>query len=339
MSPIEPTGFRAMWGRSLRPLLIEILQVYFTLLKVLIPALIVVKLLEALDATRWLGTLLSPLMQLVGLPDTMGLVWAATMLTNIYTGMAVFLQLAADTPITVAQVTILGVLMLGAHSLPVEGAVARAAGVPWSVTLSIRIIGALILAAVLNLVYGAGQWLQEPAHLVWTPASELNTGWLGWVREQVVLLVSVFVILAALIVGLRILRAIGVERLMHIVLAPLLKLIGIGREAANITVIGMTLGLAFGGGLLIREARSGLVNRRDVFFTMTLLGLCHSLIEDTLLILLLGASLSGILWARLFYALAVVAVLTRLPALNRRLQQLPTGASASTSGVQNRLRR
>ena len=44
---------------------------------------------------------------------------------------------------------------------------------------------------------------------------------------------------------------------------------------------------------------------------MAFLGLCHSLIEDTLLVLLLGADLSGILWMRLAYSLVVVAILNR----------------------------
>lgn len=221
--------------------------------------------------------------------------------------------------------------MLGAHSLPVEGAVARAAGVRWPATLVVRIGGAFILGMLLSFAYTSGNWLQEPSHPLWTAAPVTDTGWLAWAIDLVKLLVSVFFILAALIIGLRILRVLGIERLMYALLGPVLKFIGIGREGANITVIGMTIGLAFGGGLLISEARSGRVSRRDVFFTMTLLGLCHSLIEDTLLIMLLGASLSGILWARLFYALAVVAILTRIPALNRRLEQPETACSVRKS--------
>ena len=46
--------------------------------------------------------------------------------------------------------------------------------------------------------------------------------------------------------------------------------------------------------------------------SMAFLGLCHSLIEDTLLILLLGADLSAILWARLGFSLLVIAVLSRI---------------------------
>jgi hypothetical protein len=89
-------------------------------------------------------------------------------------------------------------------------------------------------------------------------------------------------------------------------------LIGIKREALPMSLIGMTLGLAYGGGLLIREAEKGTISGRDIFASFALLGLCHSLIEDTLLIALIGAELHGILWARLAFALIIIALLTRL---------------------------
>lgn len=67
--------------------------------------------------------------------------------------------------------------------------------------------------------------------------------------------------------------------------------------AANTIVIGVMLGLSFGAGLLIQEARTGKLKPRDALLAISFLGLCHSLIEDTLLIMLLGADLSAILWA------------------------------------------
>ncbi len=302
---------------------LEVASVYLTLLKVMVPALIVVKLLDMAGGTDVLARLLSPAMHLVGLPDGLGIVWAAAMLTNIYTAMVVFVGYAAHEPLTVAQVTVLGTMILVAHSLPVEGAVARAVGVSWRATLLIRIGGALALGALLDLVYSAGGWLQGPSRLLWEPEA-VDPGLLPWALDQLRMLGWIFVVIAALMALLRLLRVLGIERLMHALLAPVLALIGIRKEAGNITIIGATLGLSFGAGLLIREARTGALSRRDLFLAMAFLGLCHSVIEDTLLIVLLGADLSGILWARLAFALAAIAVLARIPALNRRLAETPT---------------
>ena len=109
------------------------------------------------------------------------------------------------------------------------------------------------------------------------------------------------------------------ERLIHWLLYPVLRLLGIGKEAANVAVIGTVLGLTFGAGLLIKEAQSGRLSRRDIFFTIGFLSLCHSVIEDTMLVMLLGADLSGVLWARLVFALLVIGVLARLPSVTKRL--------------------
>lgn len=318
----RPPPIHPAWIHRGRDFVRDVLSVYFTLLKIMVPALIVVKALDMLGATAALAWLLAPLMALVGLPDTLGIVWAAAMLTNIYTAMVVFLDYGLQQPLSVAQVTVLGVMILVAHSLPVEGAVAKATGVSWRTTLCLRIGGALVLGGLLNLVYTLTGSLQHDSRMVWQPATA-DASLTGWALDQAAMLAMVLVVIAALMGGLRLLRVLGVERLMHALLAPVLKLIGIRREAANITIIGTTLGLSFGAGLLIREARSGALTRRDVFLTMGFLGLCHSVIEDTLLILLLGADLSGILWARLGFAVVVIALLARLPPLQRRLAEAP----------------
>lgn len=310
-------------GRGVKGFCADLFSVYFTLLKVMVPALIVVKALDLLGATRWVAFALSPVMSLVGLPDEIALVWAAAMLVNIYTGMVVFFDVAPQLGLSVAQVTVLGTMILIAHSLPVEGAVAKAAGVSWRVTLAIRLGGALALGALLHVIYSSSGTLQQPARLLWQPAGPADDSLLAWGLAQLQMLALILVVIAGLMLSLKLLRWIGVERWIHAALAPMLRLIGISREAGHITVIGFTLGLSFGAGLLIREAKAGVLKRRDMFLTMGFLGLCHSVIEDTLLIVLLGADLSGILWARLTFALVVIAVLARLPMLDRRLREAP----------------
>lgn len=75
--------------------------------------------------------------------------------------------------------------------------------------------------------------------------------------------------------------------------------------------MGVTLGLAFGGGLLIKEAQSGKISKRDIFAAITLLGFFHSVIEDTLLVMLIGAHLSGILWFRLIFAMVMTWLMVK----------------------------
>ena len=295
---------------ALKNLAKEIIYVYLTLMKIMIPVVLVVKALELLGAIQWLAALLSPVMVLVGLPDTMGIVWATTMATNIYAGMVVFYEVAANETLTVAQISILGVMMLLAHGLPVEVAIAKKAGVRVRATLLLRIGGALLLGVILNYCYQTFGLLQRPSEAIWQP-SIADSSLSLWLLEQLKTYVMIFIIIAVLITLLKILRLIGVERLMHWLMSPLLKLLGISKSASNTTIIGITLGLSFGGALLIDEARSGRLSQRDVFISLGFLALCHSLIEDTLLVMMLGADIYTVLWIRLIFSLVVLTVIAR----------------------------
>lgn len=301
----------AVLAAAVKRLFHDAFSSYLVLIRLMIPALIVVKALDMMGGTRLLALLLGPVMQLVGLPAEVGIVWAAALITNIYTGLALFADLSMDVPLSIAQVSVLGTMILMAHALPVEGAVARATGVPWPATLLIRLGGALVIGATLNIFYSATGTLQEPAAMLWRPEAT-DPSLLSWAVSQLKALAMIFIVIITLMALLRILKLLGIERLMHAMLAPLLRIIGIGREASNVTIIGFTLGLSIGAGLLIREAQTGKLSRRDIFLTMAFLGLCHSVIEDTLLILLMGADLSAILWTRLAFAIIVTALLARV---------------------------
>ncbi len=124
--------------------------------------------------------------------------------------------------------------------------------------------------------------------MVWQPSLPTAPTLSSWAIAQLETLALIFVIILALIVLLKLLKKLGLERWIHLGLLPLLKLLGIGRSAANVTVIGFTLGLSYGAGLLIRYVQNGVLSKRDSTLALCFLGLCHSVIEDTLLILMLG---------------------------------------------------
>lgn len=288
----------------------EIFDVTWTLYKVMVPIIIIIKVVEEFGGIALLSQWLSPLMSSVGLPDEMGLVWATTILTNIYAGLLVFMN--TDAELSIAQVSVLGSLMLIAHSLPIEAAIAKRAGVSISMTLLIRLGGGLLFAWILHQTYQFGGILQDAAQVVWSPEPAVEQSYLEWGWVQVENLVAIFVIISALLLALKLLKLLGVEKLMAIALRPVLKVLGISREATNMTIVGITLGLSFGGGLLINEAKQGHIPARDVFTAIMLLNLAHSMIEDTILILLIGADFFSIFWGRLLFSLVMVAILSQL---------------------------
>jgi len=89
---------------------------------------------------------------------------------------------------------------------------------------------------------------------------------------------------------------------------------GIGEQAAYVTMVGFTLGLTYGGGLIIKEAQSGSMSHRDIFFSLGFMGICHSMIEDTFILMAIGGDLVGILVFRTIFSVFFVAILVRLTA-------------------------
>lgn len=289
----------------------DALQISYELFKIMIPLIVAVKILKELGLVEVLARGLTPFMEVVGLPGSSGLVWATTMVTNIYTGMVVFVSLVSEHPITVAQTTVLASMMLMAHGLPVELRIAQKAGARLAVMAAVRIGGAFLFGFILNRVYLLGNWLQQPNTLAWAPPVQ-DTSYAAWALGEIRNLAMIFVIILCLLIVLRILGKIGITRLITKCLQPVLRLLGIGEEASTITIVGMTLGLAYGGGLIIREARSGRLDRKDILYSLALMGLSHSLIEDTLLLMLLGGSLSGIFWGRIVFSLLSIYLMVRI---------------------------
>jgi len=298
-------------AKSIKELLSDAVKTSYDLFKIIVPISILTKLLTDAGITDYLGFALSPVMELVGLPGSMGLVWATSMLTNLYGGMVVFASLAPQAHLTVAQVTVLTTMMLVAHALPVELSIVQKAGVRFRFIAFLRIAGALTLGWLLHHVYTLKGYLQTPNRLLWNPPPQ-DPSWLAWAQGEIKNYLSIFLIILTLLFIMKLLKKLGVTMLLTKLLEPVLTALGMSKAAAPITIIGLTLGLSYGGGLIIREVQSGNSLKYDIVSSLALMSLSHSLIEDTLVMMVLGGDLSGILWGRLFFSLLVVFLLGKL---------------------------
>lgn len=288
-------------------------RISLELYKIMIPIIIVVKVLQELGLIVWLARPLAPVMHLVGLPGEMGLVWATALVNNIYGSMIVFVSLAGQHDLSVAQVTVLGVMILIAHGLPVELQIVRKSGPRIGFQALLRIGGALTLGWLLSRIYAWGGWLQDASVIIWQPRPESGS-LLAWGLGQVQNLAMIFVIITLLSAVMRVFTAIGLTGLCVRLLAPVLRVLGIGSEAGTLTIVGMIMGLAYGGGMIMHEAHSGKVGSKDIFSSLSLMGLSHSVFEDTLLMVVIGGHVSGLLWARIIFTLVVIALLVRVVA-------------------------
>ena len=122
----------------------------------------------------------------------------------------------------------------------------------------------------------------------------------------------IFIIITALVALMHILKKTGLIEKLNNFLASFLEFIGLTKAAAPITVIGTTLGLAYGGALIINEAKSGKLTDKDIVLSLSLMGLSHSLIEDTLIMLAIGATIVGVLFARIIFTIIIMILLVQI---------------------------
>lgn len=322
-----PKTFSESARELMRSLLRDTRLTSWELIRITVPVMIATKILEELGMITWLSYLLEPVMGAIGLPGSLGLAWATAMLTSIYGGMAVFAALAPGLNLTGAEVTILCSMMLIAHSLPLELSISKKAGAALLPVAILRIGGAVLYAFLLNIFCKIMQLWQEPAHLLFR-AAETENGLGSWAVGQIANLGMIILVIFCIIVSMRILKAIGVLSLLERLLAPVLPVLGMSKQAAPITVIGMIMGLSYGGALIIREACSGKMERREIFYSLALMGLCHSLVEDTLLMMAIGGQLGGIFWGRILFSLGIVFCIVRL---THFIEQRKTRISAGSA--------
>lgn len=272
----------------------------------MIPALIVIRLLDIYGGIDLLSGWLCPVMSWVNLPDELAIVWASTLVINIYAGLVVMATLSTD--FTVAQMSVLGGMMLVAHALPLEGAIAKKAGVPWWVSLTQRLSFSLLFGFVLSQFYllsGTGQEIYQPIFNF----EGQDKSWAGWFVVQLKSLGLIYCIIFCLVTLLRLIKLFGLEKLIAFLLKPFLRFLGMKQEAANFALIGITLGLTYGGGLLIAEAKKGVVRYYDVLVAILLLNTLHSLIEDTLLVVMMGADFFPVFFGRIVFAFFMVGLI------------------------------
>ncbi len=289
------------------------LEITYELFIIMIPTLIVVKILDELGFVEILNKFFAPLMFLLGLPEAISLVFTTSMLTSPYAGLIVFSGLPADMPFTAAQASVLGLLILFTHSLPIEVIICRKAGVRARAMIFIRLGLGVLSCYLLNLFFQLTGYMNYPATVL-LPSLESAPDLLSWALSQLKGLGMIFIIIIALVILLDFLKYIGVERLIEKALKPFLNFLGVGEKASTIAVVGVTLGIGFGAGLLIKEVKTGKLHYKDVFGVLVLVGMLHSIIEDTAVVSLIGSNIIITLFLRAILTLCIVYIFMRLGA-------------------------
>ena len=97
------------------------LAITWELARVIIPVFFCVTILKYTPILPWISDLMVPIMKMVGLPGEAALPLVLGYFLTIYAAIGALLPLG----LSVQEITILSVMLLLAHSLPMEAAVAK----------------------------------------------------------------------------------------------------------------------------------------------------------------------------------------------------------------------
>ncbi|MBI3990741.1 MAG: nucleoside recognition protein [Candidatus Omnitrophica bacterium] len=85
-----------------------------------------------------------------------------------------------------------------------------------------------------------------------------------------------------------------------------LKKFSLSKASTFPLLVGLFLGFNFGAGILIQLSRDGSIDKRELKLVCVFLSLCHAIVEDNIIFILIGAN-----WAWLFlgrFALGLIGL-------------------------------
>jgi hypothetical protein len=289
------------------------------IIKITVPVSFGVLLLKLTGLLPLIAQIFAPLFALFGMPGEAALVFVTAALVNIYACIGVMetLGLSGHT------VTILALMCLISHNLPVETAVQKRTGSSFWLILGIRLAASFAGALILSL------FLRADPQAVAAAGVQMATGdfaaeFTSWLWGMAMLCAKILVLITLLMILQRIMEEFGVIQWMSRMLKYPLMALGVPRQAAFLWIVANTLGLAYGAGIIIDHVERGRLSARHADILNSHIAVSHSLLEDTLLFVAVGASLFWITVPRVALAAAVVWIKRLVEGLIAKRNQQPT---------------
>jgi hypothetical protein len=282
------------------------LKTTWTLGKVIFPVTLIVTILQYTPVLPWVMDFITPFMRLLGLPGDAAIPLVLGNFLNLYAGIAGILTL----DLTVKEVFIIAVMLSFSHSLLIETTVAMKTGVKVWVILSVRIGLAILAAVMINVVWQGGSEMAQYG-LVQGQAAAITGVWaIIWngIVKALLGIVQLALIVIPLMVAIQIMKDKKWLEAFSRKLAPFMKLLGMKPNAAMPFATGLTIGLAYGAGVMIQAAKEGQVSKKDMTLAFIFLVSCHAVVEDTLIFIPLGIPVLPLLMIRVVTAIVLTMI-------------------------------
>lgn len=283
-------------------------------MKIVVPTSFVVMLLNFYGVITWLSSFAEPLFSLIGLPGKAAVVYISGLCLPLYVPLALMSTLSLN----LREVTILALMCLTAHNLPVESAVQRKCGLQLAVSLPLRIGFSLLGGALLNLLVPAEVALLLPsiARSVLQPV-DLWGAVSDWFISTASLCVKLLVIVTLLMFLQDYLKRHGILQLILKPLAPFMIMCGLKPSSSFMWLIANIVGLTYGAGIMAQEVQEADADRRELRLVNAHIALNHSLLEDTAIFAMIGVGWYWLIIPRLCFALIAVWSISMLELIRK----------------------
>lgn len=290
---------------TIKSMLKKSLNMTWFLIKVTVPISLVIKIVSDLGLIHLVANFFSPLMKVVGLSGELGIVWITGMLTNIYGALITLFNFSQYNDFNTREITILATMILIAHSMfPETQILVKSKGNGLKIVF-LRIGSAMILGFLLNVIYSYFNLYQDKAIFSFIPKAT-KENYFDFFINQGKNYIKVFLLILVLLCVMEVLQKIGLIGLINKLLKPILRPLGISEEAISINLVSLTLGITYGAALFVDEIAKGNIKNRELNNSLYLMSLCHAFIEDTLLMISIGAKISGVLVSRIVFTYIVI---------------------------------
>ena len=123
---------------------------------------------------------------------------------------------------------------------------------------------------------------------------------------------KLMLIIVPVVVIFEVLRHMPVFRRAGNAVEPMMRGMGLTRDAAVPLFTGIFLGIAYGAGIIIRVSREKKLPKRELFLIGLFIATCHAVIEDILIFVAIGGNGWIMLGMRVVLAVVITALLARV---------------------------
>ncbi|KAA6323146.1 hypothetical protein EZS27_027387 [termite gut metagenome] len=271
------------------------------LLEIILPLSLLVRLLQYYGMVGYLADFLHPLFNLVGLPGETAIVFVTSVFLPLYAAIAVMTSLV----MSLREATILTLMCLLAHNLPVECAVKKKTGSSFVGMFILRVVMAFVVAFFLHIVLPQSDVPFRQAIVAVHDVSIISL-LTAWLHSSLSLILTIALIVTGLMVLQRVLLEFHLIEVISRSLRPLMKLFGLPDNSSFLWFVGNLAGLTYGGAIMADMMEEGKLSTVDSNLVNHHLAISHSLLEDTLLFVTLGIPMGIIVGTRILFAMAVV---------------------------------